>query len=281
MSTNLIIKDIVDRVKDVPGVESIVLGGSRANDTHTQASDIDIGIYYRSADSFDIKKLDEIASEIDDFHREGLVTSIGGWGPWINGGGWLKVNNMPVDFLYRDLNKVSTVVEDCIAGNISIDYQPGHPHGFQNSIYFGEIAICKPLWDPYEKIEKLKSYTVPYPKALKKAIINQFFWEANFSLENAKKGFVINDLSYISGCFFRCASCLTQVLFALNETFLINEKGAIKLASRFRYTPENLEVRINGIFESITNKQDNLYVEAEKFKKIVQEVETLIQHKLK
>lgn len=71
------------------------------------------------------------------------------------------------------------------------------------------------------------------------------------------------------------------MLFALNETFLINEKGAIKLASRFRYTPENFEVRINDIFESITNKQDNLYGEVEKFKKVVQEVETLIQHKLK
>ncbi|MQH43482.1 hypothetical protein EI040_23540, partial [Escherichia coli] len=41
--------------------EGIVLGGSRARGTHTENSDIDIGIYYNS-DSFDLTAINQIAT---------------------------------------------------------------------------------------------------------------------------------------------------------------------------------------------------------------------------
>jgi TatD DNase family protein len=44
-----IITDIVNRLKLVKGLNVVVLGDSRARGTHTPNSDIDIGIYYRSA----------------------------------------------------------------------------------------------------------------------------------------------------------------------------------------------------------------------------------------
>ncbi|WP_230968387.1 hypothetical protein [Nostoc sp. WHI] len=36
-------------------------------------------------------------------------------------------------------------IDDCHTGQITIDYQPGHPHGFVSSIDMGEIAICQVL----------------------------------------------------------------------------------------------------------------------------------------
>ncbi len=87
-------------------------------------------------------------SELDDSHRVNLITPIGEWGKWINGGGWLKVEGVALDFLYRDLAQVSCVIDDCHAGQITIDYQPGHPHGFVSSIYMGEVAIGLSLHDP-------------------------------------------------------------------------------------------------------------------------------------
>ena len=41
-----IIENIVDSLKDVKGLEAIVLGGSRARGTQSSDSDIDIGLYY-------------------------------------------------------------------------------------------------------------------------------------------------------------------------------------------------------------------------------------------
>ena len=44
-----------------------------------------------------IEGLRRLAKELDDRHLPDLVTEIGEWGPWINGGGWLRVAGRPVD----------------------------------------------------------------------------------------------------------------------------------------------------------------------------------------
>ena len=54
--------------------------------------------------------------------------------------------------------------------------------------------------------------------------------EISFSLVVAQKAVVRGDVAYIAGCCFRSVACMNQVLFALNETYLLNEKGAVALA---------------------------------------------------
>ena len=41
-----IIQSVTEKLSSLPYIEGIVLGGSRARGTHTEDSDIDIGIYY-------------------------------------------------------------------------------------------------------------------------------------------------------------------------------------------------------------------------------------------
>ena len=106
------------------------------------------------------------------------VTAVGEWGPWINGGAWLTVDGRRVDLLYRDLGKVRAVIEACHAGQVERVYQPGHPHAFVSSIYMGEVALCRVLWDPDTVLGPLKRQCDPYPAALREALIRTFFWEA-------------------------------------------------------------------------------------------------------
>ncbi|RJE90763.1 hypothetical protein D3P07_01285 [Paenibacillus sp. 1011MAR3C5] len=73
--------------------ENSPLKKSTAKGTENHNSDIDIGIYYDSDKGLDITPLRQVAAEIDDGHRENLITEISDWGPWINGGGWMKVNH--------------------------------------------------------------------------------------------------------------------------------------------------------------------------------------------
>jgi hypothetical protein len=62
---------------------------------------------------------------LDDEHRQDAITRPGDWGTWINGGGWLKIDDMAVDILFRETKNVIAVIEDCVDGNITIDYQCG------------------------------------------------------------------------------------------------------------------------------------------------------------
>jgi Predicted nucleotidyltransferases len=277
MSVQHTISNIVDSLKQIQGVIAIVLGGSRASGTDTPKSDIDIGIYYDSGVELDIPGLRKAAAAMDDDHREDLITEIGGWGPWINGGGWLSINQTPVDILFRDQNKVSQVIEQCVAGDITIDYQPGHPHGFVNSIYLAEIALCKILWDPSGIIDQLKSRAIPYSPVFQKAIIQKFYWEAGFSLDNGFKGIYKKDLSYIAGCCFRSVACLNQVLFAINEAYLMNEKGAAAIADSFHAVPSSYSHRINEIFTLVTDNQDCVTKAFSMLRDLIQETGSLIQ----
>lgn len=270
------ISDIVDSLKQIKGVTAIVLGGSRARGTENPNSDMDIGIYYDSELGLDITRLRHAAAAMDDGRREDVVTEPGEWGPWINGGGWLTINETPVDFLYRDYNKVSQVIEHCIRGDLTIDYQPGHPHGFANSIYLAEIALCKVLWDPSGIVAKLKSRTNPYPTAFKNATIQKFFWETSFSLENGYKGIYKNDLSYIAGCCFRSVACLNQVLFAMNETYLMNEKGASAIVDSFSIAPSQYSHRVNEVFALVTENPDHLKKAFGLLRDLIQETEKLL-----
>lgn len=242
------INHIVDSLQSIKGIISITLGGSRARGNHTNKSDVDLGIYYNPENPPDLIALNHLASELDDNHRLNLITAIGGWGKWINGGGWLKVEGVPVDFLYRDLVKVNSIIDDCHAGQITIDYQPGHPHGFVSSIYMGEVAICQPLYDPDGVLEALKAKTKPYPVQLKQATIDTFAWEISFSLLVAKKAIARDDIVYAAGCCFRSVACMNQVLFALNEDYLLNEKGAVAIANTFAICPPNYQQRVRQAF---------------------------------
>ncbi|MEP1077537.1 nucleotidyltransferase domain-containing protein [Leptolyngbya sp. PL-A3] len=81
------IHQVVDRLKSIEGVVAIALGGSRARGNYTPKSDVDLGIYYQPENLPDLLALNHLASELDDSHRTNLITPIGGWGKWINGGG--------------------------------------------------------------------------------------------------------------------------------------------------------------------------------------------------
>jgi hypothetical protein len=195
--------------------------------------------------------LNRVATEVDDQHRTGLLTPTGGWGPWINGGGWLTVHSQGVDFLYRDLQRVSTTIEACLKGQVEIAYQPGHPHGFLSSIYLAEVALCQPLWETDQGISALKLKAYPYPRALQRALVGKFAWEIDFSLRIAKKAVERADVAYAAGCCFRCVSCILQVVFALNGQYWLNEKGAVALANTFSIIPSMFRSRIEAAFLSL------------------------------
>lgn len=211
----------------VEGVVAVVLGGSRARGEAHPDSDVDLGIYYHPDRPPSIEALRDVAARLDDRRTGDAVTDVGAWGPWINGGAWLRIAGQKVDWLYRDLTRAAESITESREGRLAVHYQPGHPFGFPSFIYMGELASCLPLVDPEGAIAALKSRTTPYPAALQRAVIDKFLWEAGFALETARSSAERGDVPYVAGCLFRAVCCLTQVLFARNERYLLNEKGAV------------------------------------------------------
>lgn len=273
-------QSIADRLSQIEGVAAVVLGGSQARGDAHPNSDIDLAIYYDPQQRPSLDALRALAAELDDQHRADAVNDFGDWGHWINGGAWLDIQGQRVDWLYRDLARVDHEIAECEAGRPIIHYQPGHPHGFWNHIYMGEVFYCRVLYEKDGVLSSLKARANVYPPLLKRALINSL-WEAGFSLENCHKPAARGDVTHVAGYLYRAAVVMNQALFALNERYCINEKGAVKLIDTFPLHPDRFTERIENTLSHIGSIPDELNNSVHQFETLRQETQALCDTQLR
>jgi hypothetical protein len=190
-------------------------------------------LYYRPP--LDTAALRLLASELTGEPVE--VTEPGGWGPWVDGGAWLTVNGCSVDWIYRDLDRVHRIWEECRAGRFEVGIQAGHPLGVYSHAYAGEVALGRVLADPAGELQDLQWETRRYPEPLRAALIANALWEAPFTLAIARKGAARGDAHYVAGCLFRAVGLLVQGLHAHAGCWVLNEKGAVQAAGELPAAP--------------------------------------------
>lgn len=245
-----LISGVAARLIEIPGVAAVVLGGSRARGVARPDSDVDLGLYYDPASPPSLPALRHLARELDDRGIGAEVTDLGAWGPWVNGGAWLEIDGVHVDWLYRDLERIAQVAEECIAGRPTSHYCLGHPHGFHSAIYLGEIHHARVLHDPGGALGPLQARIAPYPPLLRKELVRRFLFDASFMLDVTRKPARRGDVFHVAGCLFRSAAALVQVLYAANERWFLNEKGAVEEVERFPLRPPHFAARTRAILAS-------------------------------
>lgn len=236
--------EIAHRLADVEGVIGVCLGGSRARGTHRPDSDTDLGLYYRHP--LDTGALRRIAAELTGGTVE--VTEPGGWGPWVDGGAWLTVDGGAMDWIYRDLDRVRRIWEQCREGRFEVGVQAGHPLGVYSHSYVGELALGRVLADPRGELRALQEQARHYPEALRAALTAQAQWEAPFTLAVARKGAAGGDAFYVAGCLFRTVGLLVQALHAQAGRWVVNEKGAVRAAAELPAAPPDFASRTQALF---------------------------------
>lgn len=82
----------------IEGVEGVVLGGSRARGAQGADSDVDLGIDV--AGELDEDALRDLATRLSE--QPASWSGAGGWGTWVDGGAWLVVDGVRVDWIRRE-----------------------------------------------------------------------------------------------------------------------------------------------------------------------------------
>ncbi|MFD4898735.1 nucleotidyltransferase domain-containing protein [Streptomyces sp. NPDC058411] len=231
---------MASRLTRLPGIEAVALGGSRARGTHRPDSDWDLGVYYRGAP--DLDALTALASDVQGAPAE--VAGPGGWGPWVNGGAWLTVDGVAVDWILRDLDRVESVWSDCREGRYEVGIQPGHPLGFWSPCYVGEVALGRVLEDPRGDLASLQEAVRAYPEPLRRALTGAV-WEADFSVASARKSAPSGDTLHVSLCLAKAFGVLAQALHAHHRVWCLNEKGALASAAALPGTPADFAARVS------------------------------------
>jgi hypothetical protein len=237
----------------IPGVVAVVLGGSRARGTHRPDSDIDLGLYYRG--DLDVTALRALA--VQEAGEQAELTMPGGWGPWVNGGGWLTIDGRRVDWIYRDLDRVHRIWADCQEGRYEVGSQAGHPLGFYSHAYAGEVALCRVLADPGGELTDLQEDARSYPEALSAALVNGL-WEAHFAVTLARYGAVGSDPVHAAGCLFRAIGVACQALHGHAGQWLINEKGMVASADRLPAAPQDFAMRVQKLLGHVGESAEQI-----------------------
>ncbi|MFJ4918765.1 nucleotidyltransferase domain-containing protein [Streptomyces sp. NPDC088725] len=230
----------------VPGVRAVALGGSRARGAGRPDSDWDLGVYYRGA--VDTEELAALAAEVTGTTVE--VAGPGGWGPWVDGGAWLSVGGVAVDWILRDLDRVERVWAQCVEGRYEVGTQPGHPLGFWSPAYAGEVALCRVLADPAGELTALRAKALTYPERLRTALVAAA-WEAEFTVACARKVVGAGDSLYVSLCLSRAFGVLAQALLAHHRVWCLNEKGALAAAAALPDIPPDFAERVSGVLRTL------------------------------
>ena len=240
------LRAMAERLVAVGGVVGVTLGGSRARGDHHADSDVDVGLYYRGR--LDVAALGDLAREVAGPSAQ--VTSPGAWGPWVDGGGWLNVGGMAVDWIYRDLDRVHVSWADARAGVVDFRFQVGHPLGVPTVAYAGEVALARVLADPSGELGALHAAASSYPSALGTAVVAGLD-EADFLLAGAAKVVKRADAGYVAGLLFRVVGLCAHALHARAGRWLVNEKGAIAAAGALPGAPEGFASRAHHLLGQV------------------------------
>jgi hypothetical protein len=235
------------RLSEIPGVAAVVLGGSYARGIARPDSDLDIGVYYSEQALPDIDAVRHCAELVSTPDQPPTVTRFYAWGPWVNGGAWIRTPAGKVDLLYRNANQVRRVLDEGHQGLHHHDFYQQPTFGFTSLIYFAETRCCLPLFDRQELISELKSRVAIYPAPLQDKVISDSLWNAEFTFVHAQGFAGRGDVFNTAGCLAKIAFMLAQALFALNAEYYFGDKGALETIDRFPRQPKQFSARLQRV----------------------------------
>ena len=272
-----LVKSLAERLSGINGVKAVVLGGSHARGRARPESDIDLGIFYSETAPFSVEKIRELSQAINDAPAP-VVTDFYGWGPWVNGGAWLTVGGQRVDFIYRNLEQVERVITDAEAGRYEVHYLQQPPFGFFSGIYLGEIAVCIPLFDPEGAVDRLKRRVTEYPEALRRRLVQDYLFMAEFTLTAFASKFAAREDVYgTAACLTRAVNELVTALFALNRRYPINDKTALAEVAEFERAPREFRLRAQKALAHLGTEAAELNAAIESIAQLTRETISLAE----
>jgi Polymerase beta, Nucleotidyltransferase len=242
--------DFAERLAQLPSVEAVMLGGSRARGHHSADSDWDFAIYYRGV--FEPQDLRNCG-------WEGVVSEIGGWGGGVmNGGAWLNVDGRRVDVHYRDLNEVDHWCAEALAGRFKKELLMFYVAGIPTYVSMAELATGVVLSGVVPEQE--------YPEVLAREALRRWTTDSVLSLGYASsalrsRGDLAVGLSNAGRALIERAHAVlaSRGQWVLNEKGMVDRAGLTSQAESLMAATDAgslLEVvdHIRARFESSTNR---------------------------
>ena len=233
---------IIDSLKNNDNVDCIALGGSRATGNNDSKSDYDIYVYCK-----EILTAEERSTALLSLCSVAEICNH----YWESEDNCVMNNGVSVDIIYRKIDLMGRYLEMVVDN--------GHSFNGYTTAFWHNIITSKVLFDKSGEFTQLqKKYTIPYPKTLKKNIIENNRKLLNGTLpsydKQIKKASDRNDIVSVNHRITEFLASYFDIIFAINELTHPGEKRLVELCKRdCKILPKNFEDNINMLFASIAN----------------------------
>jgi hypothetical protein len=206
---------VADRLGELPRVQAVTLGGSRAEGTHRPDSDWDFSIYYQG--HFDPQTLRDIG-------WPGEVFEVGGWSKGVfNGGAWLEIDGRRTDVHYRDLDVVDREITASQEGRFSIEPLMFHLAGIPSYLVLAELSV--------KRVLRGELPTPDYPVALRQRAREVWWGRADATFGYARLYHAPHGrLAQCVGLVAQAASQSAHAVLAARGEWITNEKRLLSRA---------------------------------------------------
>jgi len=207
---------VSERLSDLPRIQAVALGGSRAQGAERPDSDWDFAIYYRGAfDTHDVRNLG----------WEGEVSEIGGWGGGVfNGGAWLELDGRNVDVHYRDFESIDHEMDEASDGRFRIEPLMFHLAGIPSYLVVAELALGQVLRGDLPN--------PAYPPLLKERAPQVWWDRASHLFDYANRNYAArSQLAQCLGMVVQAACCAAHAVLAARGEWVTNEKSLLAKAN--------------------------------------------------
>ena len=237
------VNSLFEEIGNLPQVEAIALGGSRATGRSDEKSDYDVYVY--------------ITGSIPENDRRSILgkyckyMEIGNSFWELEDDVTLK-DGIDMDIIYRDMkdfeNMVSSVVIDCVPWN-------GYTTCMWHNLITSQIVLDK----NYKLNALQEKYRIPYPKKLKENIISNNLKLLSGMLPSfdmqIKKAENRGDLVSINHRVTEFLASYFDIIFALNEMAHPGEKRMQSICSEeCNILPNNFDANLYRLFDGLFRK---------------------------
>jgi hypothetical protein len=215
MNDDAFLHYVAEHLANLPGVQAVSLGGSRAEGTHRPDSDWDFAVYYR--ERFEPQALRDLG-------WPGQVFEVGAWGGGVfNSGAWLVVDERRTDVHYRDLDVVEEELAAAAEGRFRIEPLMFHLAGIPSYLVLAELAVSKVL--------RGQLPTVHYPAALREQAPKVWWDNARLTFDYARVTHARHGrLAQCTGLVAQATSQAAHAVLAARGEWVTNDKTLLTRA---------------------------------------------------
>ena len=256
------VEALFHELSQLPQVEAIALGGSRAGSNYDEKSDYDVYLYCTAPVDEAVRR--EILSKYCSCMEIGNHF-------WEYEDNCTLNNGIDIDILYRNLkdfnNDIASVVEQ------------HHPRNGYTTCMWHNLRTCKILYDGSGNLTAARErFSVSYPRELKENIIRQNMQLLHTAMpayetqimKAVKRGDIVS-MNHRTAAFLQS---YFDILFALNEQTHPGEKRLIQLCRQnCAILPDNFEENIGQLLSDLFTRPENT---ADHLRAIIGELEKIL-----